>query len=278
MLGVDCSCVDSMGDCKQHCDYWPNWTVGWVVWAGWTVLGKWLPAGLAGEDLSSSGQTHTCLESLGIWTDLDQSTTLVPSDIGAGSVSAYAACADLHQQKWPNLARSSLPKPKKLKLTIMQLNKAKNELVRKVMMHPSLACDKVRDICGWITTGPPAFWGNVTANSIDNISAIHAQHAHKTKHLSTLECHAAKAIKFGVPPPTEVPEPDVRTSASTMCHSSDRVASLAGYREEWILNILIPDCLDWCGLAGPGKQEWHVACKILQHLLESVFPSKYCNT
>ncbi|KAI6046794.1 hypothetical protein EDC04DRAFT_2597898 [Pisolithus marmoratus] len=48
----------SMGDCKQACDYWP----------GWTMLGKWLPAGLAGEDLSNSRQTLTCLERLGVWT------------------------------------------------------------------------------------------------------------------------------------------------------------------------------------------------------------------
>ncbi|KAI6032400.1 hypothetical protein EDC04DRAFT_2898218 [Pisolithus marmoratus] len=52
-------------------------------------------------------------------------------------------------------------------------------------------------------------WVNVTADSDDDISAIHAQCACKAKCLSML-----KAIEFGMPPPPEAPEPEARPSAS----------------------------------------------------------------
>ncbi|KAI6032445.1 hypothetical protein EDC04DRAFT_2898160 [Pisolithus marmoratus] len=55
---------------------------------------------------------------------------------------------------------------------------------------------------------------NVTTDSDDDISAIHAQRARKTKCLSMLECRAAEAIEFGMPPPPEAPEPEARPSTS----------------------------------------------------------------
>ncbi|KAI6024305.1 hypothetical protein EDC04DRAFT_2606562 [Pisolithus marmoratus] len=66
-----------------------------------------------------------------------------------------------------------------------------------------------------------AWWNvNVTANSDDDISAIHAQHVHKTKHLSMLKCCAAEAIEFGTPPPPEAPEPEARPSTSFTAFST----------------------------------------------------------